>query len=52
MTPKNIGIGRLTSDSSLRGLHFCNASAGFAGFAGTFWTGASLYQKLTGDRVL
>ena len=51
MTPQNIGIGRLKSTSSLRGLYFCNASSGFAGFAGTFWTGASLYQKLSGDRI-
>jgi len=52
MTPRNIGIGRLKHGSSLQGLYFCNASSGFAGFAGTFWTGASLYQKLTGDRIL
>ena len=52
MTPRNIGIGRLRNGSSLQGLYFCNASSGFAGFAGTFWTGASLYQKLTGDRIL
>ena len=51
MTPRNIGIGRLKHGSSLQGLYFCNASSGFAGFAGTFWTGASLYQKLTGDRL-
>ena len=52
MTPRNIGFGRLKHGSSLQGLYFCNASSGFAGFAGTFWTGASLYQKLTGDRIL
>jgi all-trans-retinol 13,14-reductase len=52
MTPQNIGIRRLRATSSIQGLYFCNASSGFAGFAGTFWTGASLYQKLTGDRVL
>jgi phytoene dehydrogenase-like protein len=52
MTPQNIGIRRLRAASSIQGLYFCNASSGFAGFAGTFWTGASLYQKLTGDRVL
>ena len=51
MTPQNIGIGRLKAGSSLRGMYFCNASSGFAGFAGTFWTGASLYQRLSGDRV-
>jgi phytoene dehydrogenase-like protein len=52
MTPENIGINRLGPKSSLDGLYFCNASSGFAGFAGTFWTGASLYQKLSGERIL
>ena len=52
MTPANIGIGRLKADSSIRGLYFCNASSGFAGFAGTFWTGATLFQKLSGQNVL
>ena len=51
MTPGNIGLRRLTQKSSLRGLYFCNASSGFAGFTGIFWTGASLYQKLSGDRI-
>ncbi len=51
MTAGNISLGRLRSGSSIRGLYFCNASSGFAGFAGTFWTGASLYQKLSGDRI-
>jgi all-trans-retinol 13,14-reductase len=50
MTPGNIGIGRLKAQSSLRGLYFCNSSSGFAGFSGTFWTGATLYATLTGDR--
>lgn len=52
MTPKNIGIGRLKADSSIKGLYFCNASSGFAGFAGTFWTGATLFQKLSGQNLL
>jgi phytoene dehydrogenase-like protein len=52
MTPENIGINRLGAKSSLRGLYFCNASSGFAGFAGTFWTGASLFQKLSGEKIL
>jgi phytoene dehydrogenase-like protein len=51
MTPENIGLGRLKRSSSLRGLYFCNASSGFAGFAGTFWTGATLFQKLSGERI-
>ena len=52
MTPQNIGFGRLTAESSIKGLYFCNASSGFAGFAGTFWTGASLYEKLSGEQFL
>lgn len=51
MTPKNIGLGRLTAYSSLKNFYFCNASSGYAGFAGTFWTGAHLYCKLTGDKI-
>ena len=52
MTPKNIGPGRLNHKTSLKNFYFCNASSGFAGFAGTFWTGATLYERLTGDKVL
>lgn len=51
MTPQNIGAGRLDHDSSIDGLHFCNASSGFAGFAGTIWTGCRLYERLSGDSV-
>jgi len=51
MTPKNMGIGRLNHKTSLKNMFFCNASSGYAGFNGTFWTGASLYQKLSGDRI-
>lgn len=51
MTPENIGMGRLDHRSSLEHFHFCSASAGFAGFAGTIWTGCNLYEQLTGDRV-
>ena len=52
LTPKNINIGRLNHKTSLKNMYFCNASSGFAGFAGTFWTGAKLYQKLSGDRII
>ncbi len=48
MTPENIGMRRLNHESSIDNLYFCNASAGFAGFAGSFWTGARLYQVLSG----
>ncbi len=51
MTPENIGLGRLDHRSSLDNFHFCSASAGFAGFAGTIWTGCRLYEHLTGDPV-
>lgn len=52
MTPRNVGPWRLGHRSSIDGLHFCNASSGYAGFAGTFRTGARLYERLTGDRFL
>ena len=52
MSPSNIALGRLTHESSLPGLHFCSASAGFAGFAGTIWTGGHLYELLENDTVL
>ena len=52
MTPENIGAGRLSHESSVPGLYFCNASSGYAGFSGTVWTGTRLYETLTGDRVL
>lgn len=51
MTPANMGLSRLGYHSSLRNFYFCNASAGYPGFAGTFATGARLYEKLTGDYV-
>jgi hypothetical protein len=46
-----MGPGRLDHRTSLDGFHFCNASSGFPGFAGTIWTGCRLYEHLTGDRV-
>jgi len=52
LTPENMNISRLNHKSSLKNLYFCNASSGFAGFAGTFWTGAKLYQTLSGDKIL
>jgi len=52
LTPKNIGLGRLDHRSSLNNLYFCNASSGYPGFAPTFWTGALLYQRLSGDVIL
>ena len=52
MTPANMGASRLRWKSSVPGLHFCNASSGYAGFAGTIWTGSNLYGQLTGDAFL
>ena len=51
MTPAQMGAGRLDHRTSLPGFHFCNASSGYAGFAGTIWTGCRLYEHLTGDSV-
>ena len=52
MTPTNLGANRLGWQSSIPGLSFCNASSGYAGFAGTIWTGCNLYEQLSDDTVL
>jgi all-trans-retinol 13,14-reductase len=52
LTPDNVGPSRLDHRSGVPGLYFCNASSGYPGFAGTVWTGARLYERLTGDRFL
>lgn len=52
LTPKNMGLGRLNHKTSLNHFSFCNASSGYPGFAPTFWTGALLYQRLSGDVLL
>jgi len=52
MTPGNMGASRLSWQSSVPGLYFCNATSGYAGFAGTIWTGSNLYGQLTGDTFL
>ncbi|WP_121968825.1 NAD(P)/FAD-dependent oxidoreductase [Leptolyngbya sp. BC1307] len=52
LTPKNMGLGRLTHKTSLNHFYFCNASSGYPGFAPTFWTGALLYQRLSGEPLL
>lgn len=52
MTPANMGAARLSWQSSVPGLYFCNAASGYAGFAGTIWTGSNLYAQLTGDTFL
>jgi all-trans-retinol 13,14-reductase len=52
LTPRNVGLGRLNHETSLNQFYFCNASSGYPGFAGTVWTGAVLYQRLSGDVIL
>jgi all-trans-retinol 13,14-reductase len=52
LTPRNMGLGRLNHQTSLQNFYFCNASSGYPGFAPTFWTGAILYQRLSGDKIL
>jgi phytoene dehydrogenase-like protein len=52
LTPRNMGLGRLNHETSLKNFYFCNASSGYPGFAPTFWTGAILYQRLSGDKIL
>jgi all-trans-retinol 13,14-reductase len=52
LTPRNMGLGRLNQETSLNHFYFCNASSGYPGFAPTFWTGALLYQRLSGDLIL
>ena len=49
LTPQNMGLGRLTAETSLQHFYFCNAASGYPGFAPTFWTGARLYQQLSGE---
>jgi all-trans-retinol 13,14-reductase len=51
LTPENMGIGRLNYNTSMKNFYFCNASSGYPGFAPTFWTGALLYQKLSGKSI-
>lgn len=52
LTPRNMGLGRLNHETSLKQFYFCNASSGYPGFAPTVWTGALLYQRLSGDVIL
>jgi all-trans-retinol 13,14-reductase len=52
LTPQNMGLGRLNHQTSLDKFYFCNASSGYPGFAPTVWTGALLYQRLSGDAIL
>lgn len=49
LTPSQIGLKRLKSDTPWSNFFWCNASSGFAGVHGTTSTGVNLYMKLTGD---
>jgi len=49
LTPRNISIFRLDEKTSFSNFYFCNASSGFAGFAGTLATGLRLYEILGAD---
>lgn len=49
LTPSQIGLKRLKSDSPWSNFHWCNASSGFGGIHGTTSTGVNLYMQLTDD---
>jgi all-trans-retinol 13,14-reductase len=49
MTPENVGLGRLKSQSPWKNFYWCNASSGFPGIYGTTINGMNLYSQLTGD---
>jgi phytoene dehydrogenase-like protein len=51
MSPKNMGLQRLKSDTPFENLFWCNASSGFASIYGTTLTGSKLYTTLTGDSI-
>lgn len=51
MTPKNL-TNRLTKDTPFENFYWCNASSGFAGMAGTAYTGLRFYEDMTGDTVI
>ncbi len=50
LTPKNMGLGRLKSETPFRNLWWCNASSGYGGICPTIGTGNALYMKLIGDK--
>lgn len=49
LRPEYMGPGRLKAWTPFENFHWCNASSGFAGIAGTVHTGIQLYMDLTGD---
>lgn len=47
LTPRNFAFTRkLTAKTSLKNFYFCSAASGYAGFAGTIYTGMNLFDKL------
>jgi phytoene dehydrogenase-like protein len=51
LTPRNVGLGRRPTRTSLENLWMVNATAGFPSVAGTVGAGIRLYEDLSGDRV-
>ncbi len=49
LTPHNMGLERLSSDTPWNNFYWCNASSGYPGIYGTTITGMNLYTKLTQD---
>lgn len=51
LTPKQMGLARITMETPFTNFYFCNASAGYAGINGTTGNGIVLFEKLTGEKV-
>jgi len=51
MTPANL-TNRLSKDTPFENFYWCNAISGFAGMAGTAYTGLRFYEDMTGDTVI
>ncbi|MBI3631832.1 MAG: hypothetical protein HY225_00070 [Candidatus Vogelbacteria bacterium] len=51
LTPKQMGLSRITMETPFSNFYFCNASAGYAGINGTTGNGLVLFEKLTGEKV-
>jgi all-trans-retinol 13,14-reductase len=49
LTPRNVGLNRLTSETPWGNLFWCNASSGYPSIYATTVHGMELYMKLTGD---
>ena len=51
LTPKQMGLARITMETPFSNFFFCNASAGYAGINCTTGNGLVLFEKLTGEKV-